>query len=108
MQNAQAGITIGSTKNGAKAGLNNAFKIGEHPYIHFDSPHGGGKGFFRGVRQSINYNHVNVDPMPDSNVLYDYIRKQYNHYPLTDDVYNVLKDLKDTGKKVRIAGKVLL
>ena len=46
--------------------------------------------------------------MPDSNMLYDYIRKQYNHYPLTDDVYNVLKDLKDTAQKVRIAGKALL
>lgn len=46
--------------------------------------------------------------MPDSNAIYDYIRNRYNHYPLTDGAYNALKDLKDTGKKVRIAGKVLL
>ena len=46
--------------------------------------------------------------MPDSNWLYDLIQKNYNHYPLSDDAYNVLKDLKSTGKKVRIAGRVLL
>lgn len=108
LQNTQTGIIIGSTKSGAEAGLNNAFKIGEHPYIHFDPPHGGGKGFYRGVKQSINYNHINVDPMPDSNALYDFIRARYNHYPLTDTAYDVLKDLESTGKKVRIAGKVLL
>lgn len=108
VQSAQTGITIGSTKNGAKAGLNNAFKIGEHPFIHFDPPHGGGKGIFRNERLPINYYHVNIEPLPDSNVLYNFIQKRYNHYPLTDSAYNALKDLKDTGKKVRIAGKVLL
>ena len=29
-----------------------------HPYIHFDPPHGGGNGFFRGVSKPIDYNHV--------------------------------------------------
>ena len=46
--------------------------------------------------------------MPDSNALYDFIRARYNHYPLTDTAYDILKDLENTGKKVRIAGKVLL
>lgn len=46
--------------------------------------------------------------MPDSNWLYDQIQSRYNHYPLSDDAYNALKDLKSTGKKVRIAGRVLL
>ena len=108
LQNSQTGITIGSTTNGAKAGLNNALKIGEHPFIHIDPPHGGGKGVYRGVKQSINYNHINIDQVPDSNALYDFIRARYNHYPLTDTAYDILKDLENTGKKVRIAGKVLL
>ena len=100
--------TIGSTTNGAKAGLNNAFKMGGHPFIHIDSPHGGGKGYFRGARQSINYNHINIDTVPNSNALYDLIRARYNHYPLTNTAYDILKDLDNTGKKVRIAGKILL
>lgn len=45
---------------------------------------------------------------PESNWLYDQIREQYNHYPLTDEAYNVLKDLEESGNIVRIAGKVLL
>lgn len=108
LQNPQTGITIGSTTNGAKAGLNNAFKMGGHPFIHIDSPHGGGKGYFRGARQSINYNHINIDTVPNSNALYDLIRARYNHYPLTNTAYDILKDLDNTGKKVRIAGKILL
>lgn len=108
LQTAQTGIKIGSTKSGAKEGLKNAFMLGKHPYIHFDLPHGGGNGFFRGVSKPIDYNHVNIDPVPDSNMLYEYLRKQFNHYPLTDDTYNLLKDLEATGKKVKIAGKVLL
>ena len=32
---------------------------------------------------------------------------RYNHYPLSDEAYNVLKNLDDSGKKVRIGGKVL-
>ena len=40
--------------------------------------------------------------------IYDKIRKSYNHYPLSDDAYNILKNLKGTGKIVRVAGKTLL
>lgn len=60
------------------------------------------------MKRPIDYNHVNFDKMPDSNWLYNQIQSRYNHYPLSDDAYNVLKDLKSTGKKVRIACKVLL
>ena len=101
-------FTIGSTKNGAKAGLNNAFVYNGHPYIRFDPSHHGQSGWFRGSKQPIDYSHVNFDKMPNSNWLYDQIQSRYNHYPLSDDAYNVLKDLKSAGKKVRIAGKVLL
>lgn len=108
LQSNKTGITIGSTRNGAEAGLNNAFIYNKHPYIRFDPPHNGRTGWFRGVKRPIDYNHVNFDKMPDSNWLYNQIQSRYNHYPLSDDAYNALKDLKSTGKKVRIAGKVLL
>lgn len=109
LQSKKTGITIGSTTNGGALGLNNAFLQGRHPYIRFDPiPTGTETAWVRGVKTTIDYPHVNFDPVPDSNLLYDYIQKQFNHYPLTDDAYNVLKDLKDTGKKVRIGGKVLL
>lgn len=108
LQKDRTGITIGSTKNSAKEGLNNAFMYNHRPYIRFDPPHNGRTGWFRGTKQPIDYNHVNFNKMPDSNWLYDQIQSRYNHYPLSDGAYNVLKDLKSTGKKVRIAGKVLL
>lgn len=108
LQRDRTGITIGSTKNGAKAGLNNAFVYNHRPYIRFDPSHNGQTGWFRGTKKPIDYSHVNFDKLPDSNWLYDQIQSRYNHYPLSDDAYNVLKDLKSTGKKVRIAGKVLL
>lgn len=95
-------------KNAADAGLNNAFVHNSHPYIRFDPSHNGQPGWFRGTKQAIDYNHINLDKMPSSNRLYDLLRSRYNHYPLSDEAYNVLKDLKQTGKKVRIAGKVLL
>lgn len=109
LQNTQTGITIGHTKNGGLEDLNNALMIGKHPYIRFDPvPKGTETAWVRGLKTTIDYPHVNFDPVSNSNFLYDYIQKQYNHYPLTDDAYNILKDLEGTGKKVRVAGKVLL
>lgn len=109
LQSEKTGITIGHTKNGGLEGLNNALMLGRHPYIRFDPiPTGTETAWVRGKKTPIDYPHVNFDPMADSNALYDFIQKQFNHYPLTDDAYNALKDLKDVGKKVKIAGKVLL
>ena len=108
LQSDRTGITIGASKNGRITGLNNAFTYNEHPYIRFDPPHYGGKKWFRGAKIEIDYNHINFDKMQNSNWLYDQIQKQYNHYPLSDGAYDLLKDLKTTGKKVRVAGKVLL
>ena len=108
LQSEHTGISVGHTKNGGQSGLNNAFVQNKHPYIRFDPPHPGQTAFFRGEKRKIDYNHVNFDKMPDSNWLYDQIREQFNHYPLTDEAYNVLKDLKESGKIVRIAGKTLL
>ena len=109
LQSKQTGITIGHTKNGGLEGLNNALMLGRPPYIRFDPiPIGTETAWVRGKKTTIDYPHVNFDPMADSNALYDFIQKQFNHYPLTDDAYNTLKDIKDVGKKVKIAGKVLL
>ncbi len=109
LQSGKTGITIGHTKNGGLAGLNNALMLDSRPYIRFDPiPTGTETAWVRGKKTTIDYPHINFDPMPDSNTLYDFIQKQFNHYPLTDDAYNALKDLKDVGKKVEIAGKVLL
>lgn len=109
MQSKKTGITIGHTKNGGLARLNNTLMLGSHPFIRFDPiPSGTETAWVRGKKTTINYPHVNFDPTADSNALYDFIRKQFNHYPLTDEAYNALKDLKDVGKKVKIAGKVLL
>ncbi|MCI9331134.1 MAG: hypothetical protein HFG05_03025 [Oscillibacter sp.] len=108
LQSNKSGITIGSTRNGALEGLENAFVQNRHPYIRFDPPHSGRTGFYRGVQRPIDYNHVNFDTMPDSGRFYEYLRGRYNHYPLSDGAYDALKDLTTTGKKVRIAGKVLL
>ena len=109
LQSKKTGITIGHTKNGGLEGLNNALMLGGRPYVRFDPiPIGTETAWVRGKKTTIDYPHVNFDPMSDSNALYDFIQKQFNHYPLTDEAYNALKDLKDVGKKVKIAGKVLL
>lgn len=109
LQSKKTGITIGHTKNGGLARLNNTLMLGSHPFIRFDPiPSGTETAWVRGKKTTINYPHVNFDPTADSNALYDFIRKQFNHYPLTDEAYNALKDLKDVGKKFKIAGKVLL
>ena len=43
-----------------------------------------------------------------TNAVYEKIRERHNHYPLSDEAYDLLKNLDDTGKKVRIGGRVLL
>ncbi len=101
-------ITIGATKNGADQGLTNALMMGPRPYIHFDPPHGGGKGGFRGTKRSINYYHINLDTIKNAPGIYQWLSYRYNHYPISEDAYNILKNLEKTGKVVRIAGKVLL
>ena len=109
LQSEVTGIRIGSTTNGARAGLHNAFVIGNHPYIRFDpTPNGVETAWVNGVKRRIDYPHINLDKVENSNWLYDQIQRKYNHYPLSDDAYNLLKDLRNTGKKVRIAGKLLL
>ena len=111
LQSNLTGITVGSTKSGGKAGLSNALVLDQQRYIRFDPPHPGQTGWFRENRLPINYNHINMDVIKDakeSTWIYDKIRKSYNHYPLSDDAYNILKNLKGTGKTVRVAGKTLL
>ena len=102
------GIALGATKNAEKAGLKNAYKMGSRPYIHIDESHNSGTVFFRGVKRKMDYPHLNFDDVPESNALYDWLQKEYNHYPLSDDAYNTLKNLESTGKIVRKAGKALL
>jgi len=108
LQSEKTGIEIGATKVGEAAGLHNAFAYGKYPYIRIDPPHPGQTGGFRGEVKPIDYNHINFGGVENSNRVYEWIRKKYNHYPLDDRAYNALKDLPTAGKKVRIAGKVLL
>ena len=68
-------------------------------YIRFDPSHNRQIGYFRGQKRTINYKHVNFDKVYHSNFIYEKIRMRYNHYPLSDEAYNVLKNLDDTGKK---------
>lgn len=92
LQSNKTGITIGSTRNGAEAGLNNAFTYNKYSYIRFDPPHNGRTGWFRGVKRPIDYNHVNSDKKPDSNWLYNQIKSRYNHDPLSDDAQHGFND----------------
>ena len=109
LQSERTGISISSTKEGAKTGLTNALQLSNgRRYVRFDPPHPGRTGTYRGTKVPINYNHINLDAVGNSNALYDWIQRRYNHYPLDDFAYNALKDLRNTGKKVRISGKVLL
>lgn len=110
-QSEQISLGIASTKSG----LNNAIKnttTGFY-YFHIDSPHfysnGAPKpGYYRGSKVSLDYNHINVDFGENPTALQAWLQKQYNHQGLDDFSYNHLKDLKNTGKVVRTAGKVLL
>ena len=108
LQSNITGIEIGATNRGVKEGLKDAFVLGRHPYIRFDPPQKGGKGFFRGKKQKIDYYHINVDPIDNAPGIYQWLSYRYNHYPISEDAYNVLKHLEKTGKIIRIAGKVLL
>ena len=109
LQTKHTGIEIGSTTSGEAEGLTNALLLpNKRRYVRFDPSHDGGAGWYRGVRKPIDYKHINIEKVSNGNKLYDIIQKRYNHYPLDDRAYNALKDLKSTGKKVRIAGKVLL
>ena len=107
LQSDITGVTIGATTKGNAAGLKNAFMQGKTPYIRFDPPHGGGKTVVRGVKKVVDYNHVNFGEVDNSNLLYDWVRKTYDHYPLSDDAYTALSHLDDTAKVVRIGGKIL-
>ena len=108
LQSEKTGIETGATTAGKAAGLHNALVYDKNPYIRIDSPHPGRTGGFRGEVRPINYNHINFGNVKNSNRVYEWIQKRYNHYPLDDRAYNALKDLPTAGKKVRIAGKVLL
>ena len=109
LQNDLTGITVGKSKYREIRNLDNTFETGSHPYIRIDPrPNGTETAWPRGVKTDITYPHINFDPRPDSNWLYDQIQHRYNHYLLSDSAYDRLKDLKNVGKKVRIAGKALL
>ncbi len=107
LQTNKTGISVGVTRSGQLYGIKNAFVYKKKPYIRFDPSHNGQIGYFRGQKMPINYKHVNFEKVNNSNFIYEQIRMRYNHYPLSDEAYNVLKNLDDTGKKVRIGGRVL-
>ena len=111
LQNKLTGIKIGSTTEGLTLGLNNALiSSSGQPFVHMDGPHPGRNLRIPGVkrRKPIDFNHLNIDKVPNGNWIYDQFQSRLNHYELSDDAYNAVKDLKSFGKKVRVAGKVLL
>ena len=63
---------------------------------------------FRGQKTQIDYPHINLEGLKDSNALYNWLQVNYNHYPLSEEAYNVLKNFEKTGEVVRVAGRVLL
>ena len=111
LQSKLTGIQIGSTTEGLTLGLNNALiSSSGQRFVHIDGPHPGQTLKIPGIRKRkpIDFNHVNMEKVSNTNWLYDQLQSGLNHYELSDDAYNVLKDLKATGKKVRVAGKILL
>jgi len=109
LQSDLTGITVGRSRYGKTHNLDDALMIGSHPYIRIDpKPEGTETAWPRGVKTDITYPHINFDPRPDSNWLYDQIQSNYNHYRLSDSAYDKLKDLKGAGKMVHVAGRVLL
>ena len=108
LQSKHTGITISSTKEGAELGLTNALQLSSGKrYIRIDPPHNN-QGWYRGTRKTIDYNHINFEKVDNSNLLYNWIQSRYNHYPLSDDAYNVLKNLDGVQKEIRIKGRKLL
>lgn len=77
-------------------------------YFRIDPPHQAQQGWFRGQRQPIDYNHINIDFQKPPTEFQTWLKKNFNHYPLTDNAYNATKDLKAFGKNVRYAGRTLL
>ena len=109
LQRGLTGIRVGSSKYGQLHNLNDALMEGTHPYIRIDpKPTGTETAWIHGAKTKIDYPHINIDKVSDSNWIYDQLQNRFNHYELSDDAYNALKDLKSFGKKVRVAGKVLL
>lgn len=102
-------ITIGATRAGEQAGLKNALVLdGKQRYVRIDPPHGKKTAMFRGQKTRIDYPHINIEKLKDSDALYNWLQVNYNHYPLSEEAYNVLKNLEKTGEVVRVAGRVLL
>ena len=82
-------------------------------YFRIDAPHlrdNGtyGWGNYRGEMRRTDYPHINVNFGETPTKFQAWLKKRYNHYPLDDITYNAVKDLQQFGKKVRVAGKVLL
>ena len=56
----------------------------------------------------INYNHINIEFGDNPTKVQNLLVKYYNHYPLDDAAYNAVKDLREFGKEVRVAGRRFL
>ena len=83
------------------------------PYFRIDPPHQRASGTYawgsyRGKMRRINYNHINIEFGDNPTKVQNLLVKYYNHYPLDDAAYNAVKDLREFGKEVRVAGRRLL
>ncbi|WP_369281984.1 hypothetical protein [Oscillibacter sp. GMB15532] len=111
LQNNAGGLMIAGSNNMPNNSIADV-KTG-YRYLRIDTPHISKNGvphkvFFRGEQLPIDYNHLNVDFGNHPTALQSWLKNRYNHFRLSDSAYDMLKDLKSAGKKVRVAGKVLL
>lgn len=102
---------IMDTEKGVNNSIGNA--VTGQRYYRIDEPHYTKKGmpkeaYFRGNKRPIDYNHINVDFGKNPTKFQAWLKHRYNHYPLTDDAYDAVKNLQDYGKQVRVAGRKLL
>ena len=119
LKNNSVQLEIGSSFAGANNTIQDAILVHEvgrgkrqalqnWHYFRIDPPHQAQQGWFRGRRQPIDYNHINIDFQKPPTEFQAWLKKNFNHYPLTDNAYNATKDLKAFGKTVRYAGRTLL
>ena len=110
LQTDSTGISVGSSRGQWNNVLQGADGF---QYFRVDPPHltkagGWENAYFRGQRRPINYSHINVNfPSPISGRERSQ-KWRYNHYPLSDEAYELLNNMSHSAKMVKIAGKAFL
>ena len=110
-ENSEYTFSIRSSREGKNNAIANA-KTGHH-YFRIDPPHfdkngNPQKGYYRGQKVDLDYNHLNVNFGNSPSRIEAWFNYRYNHQPLTSRQYDALKDLSKFGKTIRIEGRTLL